>query len=578
MQGLAFLHGLGAFTPAEEGAGVVVQVRGACIQFRSLGTAKGGEQVAPVPFPAAREVDTLGAVVRGAVLALQEHHFVPVIELRDAAEGGQEGQAQFHLPRIGPPGVAAAGMVMVGKEDEHVREILIHEVLRQHRVDARHALVPVHFFLAQGRMDGVFQREVHDGRQVGIEAVLVGIVLLPVGHLRDVVVPALPYDVHVGILVRNGLAPLGHGLRLVVRIGIHPKAIQAGVLCPPNGPLLEILEDEGVIQVHIRHGRHKPAAFLAVAVHLGGVGVHVHGEQGVHLHVRIVHMVPVLERGVLHPPVRRAAVVGDNVHNHLEAFLVRLGHKGLVVLVVAKSRVDMIIVGAGIAVVALARLVVQQERGAPDSRSAQIGNIIQVVDEALDVAAVTGHRVLPVHLVRRSGNTPGAGGTVQVFPALPGLVIVLEGRCKAVRHNQVNHIGRGVALAVCASFFPLTDDVRVFEGLSVLGEHQVVGIRRGLSGYFHIHKEEVGAVGLVNLFYLEPVAGDGHFIRGNVRSLDQELKFRFHARPPAQGLHTGNLRCRFFHIGGIQRLRSRAGGEKGDSSHQNSLFHLFDFG
>ena len=196
--------------------------------------------------------------------------------------------------------------------------------------------------------------------------------------------------------------------------------------------------------------------------------VHIHGEQGVHLHIGLVHVIPVLERRVVHPPVGGAAVVGDNVHDHLEPLLMRFFHKQLIVLVVAEAGVYVVVVGAGIAVVALLRLIIQKQRRAPDSRSAQVGNIVQVVHDTLDVSAVPGHRVLAVHFVGRCRDFPGAGAAVQVFPTLPGLVVVHEGRREAVRHDEIDHIGLRETLPRSAPLLPLVYDVRILEGLPVL--------------------------------------------------------------------------------------------------------------
>ena len=62
-------------------------------------------------------------------------------------------------------------------------------------------------------------------------------------------------------------------------------------------------------------------------------------------------MDPVIERQVLHPPVVGAAVVGDDVHYDLEAFLVCLGNIFLVLGIAAETGVDAVVVAAGVAVV-----------------------------------------------------------------------------------------------------------------------------------------------------------------------------------------------------------------------------------
>ena len=556
MQGLALLHGLVALAPLEQGAGIVVQIG---IAATGRNAAFGGIEVLAVPFPAAREVDALGTVAAGAVLALQEHHFVAVVQLRNTAQGGQQGDGQLHAAGVLPEDVSGAGMVMVGEESEEVGDIVVHEVLGQHGIHAGHALVPPHLILAQSGMDGMLQREVHHGGQVGIEAVLVGIVLLPIGHLRDVVVPALAHDVHIGILLQHGLAPLAHGAGLVIGIGVYPETVQIGVLYPPDSPLLEILENVGVVQVHIRHGRHEPAALLALPVPLGGRRIHVHTEEGVHLHVGLVHMIPVMERRFLHPPVLGAAVVGDNVHNHLEAFLVALLNKLTVQLIIAEAGVDVIVVGASIAVVTLPVLIIQEERRAPDGRSAQVGHIVQVVDDALEVAAVAGHGILAVHGVGQLGNLPLHGRSVIVgrdYGAIAGLVGGIAVG-KAVRHDKVYHIGRSEAFPLGTPLAAGLYAVGILEPAAVFPlEEEIMDGSRGGRAHLHVHKHEVGAVGGMYLLDFEVFTARRNLRKSDIGALHHELEVGFHAGPPEQGFYPLDVvgrcirnRCRVY-LGG----------------------------
>ena len=245
-------------------------------------------------------------------------------------------------------------------------------------------------------------------------------------------------------------------------------------------------------------------------------------------------MVPVLERRVVHPPVGGAAVVGDNVHDDLDAFLMRFLHKQLIVLVVAETGVYVVVVGAGIAVVALGRLVVEEKRRAPDGRGAQVGHVVQVVYHALDVSSMAGHRVLAVYLVGRCGNAPGTCASVKVLPSLPGAVVVPEGRCEAVRHDEVDHIGLREAPAGGTSLLPFAYDVRILEGLTASGKDEVI---RAGGRYLHVYKEVIRTVGPVHLRHLEPLSGDGHLIGRDAGALHHELEGCLHARPPAEGFH-----------------------------------------
>ena len=62
-------------------------------------------------------------------------------------------------------------------------------------------------------------------------------------------------------------------------------------------------------------------------------------------------MDPILERKVFHPPVGCSAVVGHHIHYHLQSLLMSLLHILLIEFVRTHTRVNMIIVCAGIAVI-----------------------------------------------------------------------------------------------------------------------------------------------------------------------------------------------------------------------------------
>ena len=79
-------------------------------------------------------------------------------------------------------------------------------------------------------------------------------------------------------------------------------------------------------------------------------------------------------------------------------------HQLLILLIGSVTGVDVIIVGAGIAVIGAVTGVVPQQRRAPEGRSAQVGNVIQMVDDTLHVAAVAAHGLLPVGLFVRIGR------------------------------------------------------------------------------------------------------------------------------------------------------------------------------
>ena len=266
---------------------------------------------------------------------------------------------------------------------------MIYEVVREGLVDARHAAPLTQRIARQSLADGVAQREIHDRGQVRVESVAVLVAALPVCQLRDVARPALAYDIYVGILLAHGPAPLAHRLLLVVGIRVHTQTVQIGIFDPPYGPLLEVLQQVWVVEVHVGHRAVEPAALLYLKIGVRCVGVHVCGEEVVGARILREAVYPVLEGHVAHPPVGAAAVVRDDIHYHLQAAAVALRNERTVQLVRPETRIDMVIVGAGISVIRSVGLVVEQQRRAPYGRCTRRGDVVEVVDHTLYVAAVT---------------------------------------------------------------------------------------------------------------------------------------------------------------------------------------------
>ena len=119
-------------------------------------------------------------------------------------------------------------------------------------------------------------------------------------------------------------------------------------------------------------------------------------------------------------------MVGDHVHHNLEPFAVCLLHVFAVQAVAAEAGIDVVVVGAGVAVVGAPGGVVLQQRGAPDGRGAQVTDVVQVIDDSAKVSAVAGAGVLPVGFFHRGVRT------------VNGRVAVRE----TVRDNEVQKVGR----------------------------------------------------------------------------------------------------------------------------------------
>ena len=206
------------------------------------------------------------------------------------------------------------------------------------------------------------QGEVHNRLEVRVEAILVHIITLPICELRNRRGPHLTNNIEVGVLRHNGLAPLAHRHLLVVGVCIHAETIQIGVLDPPYSPLLEVVEQILVVEIHIGHRAVKPSALHLIEVRLRGVEIHICRECPVRLRIFRPLVGPIREGLVLIPPMRRRAMVGNDVHNNLQTAVVALLDILLEELVATEAWVYEVVVAARVAVVRRAILVVEQQR------------------------------------------------------------------------------------------------------------------------------------------------------------------------------------------------------------------------
>ena len=280
------------------------------------------------------------------------------------------------------------------------------------------------------------QGEVHDGRQVAVETVFIGIAPLPVGKLGNRGGPTFAHDVELWVLLHHRLAPVAHGYLFVVGVGVYTETVEVGILNPPDSPLDEVVECVGIVEVHIDHRGHKPSALLDVEVLGRGVRVHIGREADVGAGVGVELVYPILEREVLHPPMLGAAVIGHDVHDDLEVALVGLAHKFAVEGVAAEAWVDAVVVGSGISVIRLVGRIVEQQGGGPDSGGSQVGDVVEVVNHALEVATVTTEEGFAVGLVVGISRRVVRGVAIG----------------KAVGHEEVYHVGCGEAGALCRAF------------------------------------------------------------------------------------------------------------------------------
>ena len=179
-----------------------------------------------------------------------------------------------------------------------------------------------------------------------------------------------------------------------------------------------------VALVEVGHRRHEPSVNGLLHVHLAGVWVEHRCQLIAGLQVFVVHLSrtvyslrflvvclilrtqpfrivePVGRRHVHHPGMLESAVVENHVHHHLQSLFMSVGNEPAVVFVGSEPWVHLIVVCRGISVVcalfAVVGRVVLKHRSEPQCRYSQLVEIVQMLANALQVAAMTEARFVAV--------------------------------------------------------------------------------------------------------------------------------------------------------------------------------------
>ena len=259
---------------------------------------------------------------------------------------------------------------------------------------------------------------------------------------------------------------------------------------------------------------------------------------------------PVLERQVVEPPVSGTAVVGYDVLNKLDALLMSGGHQRAVQFVGAVAGVDLIVVRAGIAVVGIGRLVVEGDGRRPYGGDAEVGQIVQMIHDALEVTAVTSAGELAVALLGGQGR-----GVILHVPV-----------GETVGHQQVHHIGGAEAHPLAGALAPLVNAVGKCLSFPVgIVNRKIIFARSQVFRYLQIHEEVVGALGIMHGLDRNPVRCHGYIRARKSGSVQHQGQRSLHSGPPAGRLHAQSV------------LRTGGRGHRGKSHrrHQSSqyIFH-----
>ena len=260
----------------------------------------------------------------------------------------------------------------------------------------------------------------------------------------------------------------------------------------------------------------------------------------------VVEIEPVPGGKVAHPPVAAAAMVEDHVHDYLHSASVRVIDESDVLLHRTETRVDVVVVRDGVAVVGIGAVLLHGVE--PDSRHAEVLDVVHVLHHALDVAAVA-----PA-VTRAVG--PGA------LQRVVGGIAVGE----AVGGDQVQNVLRTESLR--ARFAVARAEFEGLDGLAAgSGEGDVHRARPGIVGDVEIEEQVIGVGGLHDVLEGYAPVVDTYLLGGDVRSVDHHLQgVVLHPHPPERRIHVLDLSRK--DADALDPKESKAAGDR-----QYDLFH-----
>ena len=141
---------------------------------------------------------------------------------------------------------------MIAEEGEKMKRICVDAILREVIPKPCKSMVPIIRFLIADTAEEIHQGEVHDGFQL---CVSLGkfTASLPWSHPYVVVNPRFSHDVVARIFKFHSLVPPCHGFCITIGISVLPNAVNACIFSPPDGCLDEIIHDERIPLIEVRH-------------------------------------------------------------------------------------------------------------------------------------------------------------------------------------------------------------------------------------------------------------------------------------------------------------------------------------
>ena len=241
-------------------------------------------------------------------------------------------------------------------------------------------------------------------------------------------------------------------------------------------------------------------------------------------------------------------MVENHVHHHFYATLLRVGHESRPVGVSSEARIDFIIIGGGVAVVRTARHIVFEHGAAPYGRHTQRVDVVEMVADALDIAAVARGRLRAVCFGIVGKLSIGGNGVFSLG--------------KAVGHEEVEHIG-GIEALIVLPFAVARQQRIIYGGLTAVEAESYRHLSRpGVRCDSEVEELVVGAVEF-HLFGQRDAGIIGaHFGIADAGSRHHNLEcVVVHSHPPAWRLYIAYHRSLF-------RSEQRCAGHNGSCKYR----------
>ena len=165
------------------------------------------------------------------------------------------------------------------------------------------------------------QWEIQQPWQARCVTIGVGLTRLPIGQNRWIQAPLFAAHIELGIGIHDRTTPSAHKSRIGIWIGVHSNATNPEVLDPPQRILNEVIGQQWLPLVEVRHSFYKPTIREAFDIGLGCIWI-AEGCPAMRCWDECVVVVdPIPGWQILHPRMLGPAMVHDHVHDDFHALI-----------------------------------------------------------------------------------------------------------------------------------------------------------------------------------------------------------------------------------------------------------------